>query len=250
MLMFPMFNNPFLPKDFIKSCDLYDDPPTLYSIMESIVNFDNPNPVKIKDLPELSRSTIFDFNYPSSGENFNKAEFENIFLTHYMFRRINYDTVTSFKLHLMVKLNDIMPKYLKMFEGISKIKFDGTKETHERTMIDSKESTSSGVSNGSTTTNDTTSSDNRFSNTPQNRIQDVKSGEYLTEYTLTQNDSEANTNSTNETSTESNDLSNIKEDIIITRGDPIEEYSKFLETSNNIYSLIFKECDSLFYGIM
>lgn len=245
-----MIFQPFIPNNFIKSLDLYDDPPTLYSIMNSIVNFDNPNKVKIKDLAEQCRSTIFDFTYPSDGINFDKEEFERLFLTHYMFRRINYDTVTSFKLHLEVKLNDIMPKYLKMFEGLSNIKFDGTREVHERTMTDSKESTSSGGSTGNTRTNDITTSDNRFSNTPQNNIQDVKDGSYVSEYTYTQNNGNASTESNTESNTESSDKSNLKEDIIITRGDPIEEYNKYLEISSNIFSMIFKECDSLFYGIM
>ena len=29
-----------------------------------------------------------------------------------------------------------------------------------------------------------------------------------------------------------------------------EEYKKYLDLINNIYSMIFKECDSLFYGII
>lgn len=237
-----IMNQPFLPNKFVKALDIYDEPPTLYAIMNSIVNFGNENKEKIKDLPRLAKSTIFDFNYPSSGVNFNKDEFEDIFLTHYMFRRINYDTLTSFKLHLKVKLNDIMPKYLKMFEGLSKISFDGTKEIHERTENNS----STGTSSGTTTSNDSTTSDNRFSNTPQNSIQDVKDGEFVSEYTFIQNGSNGTTTSGNTSSTEGE----IKEDITITRGDPIEEYSKYLAISDNIYSLIFKECDSLFYGIM
>ena len=40
------------------------------------------------------------------------------------------------------------------------------------------------------------------------------------------------------------------ENIEINRGDSIEEYKKFLEIKDNIYSLIFKECDCLFYGLI
>lgn len=235
--------NPLFPnKDFINSLEIYDDPPTLYSILNSIVNFGNENPVKIKDLPENARSTIFDFNYPSSGDNFNKADFENMFLTHYMFRRINYDTVTSFKLHLMVKLNDIMPKYLKMFNALSEIDFKGTKEEHSRMTSDSKSTSSSGT----TTSQDATTSDNRYSNTPQNTLSDVQNGTYLTEYTYTQNNGSGNTSS----SVSSTDTGSTTESIVIYRGDEIEEYSKFLEAQTNIYTMIFKECDSLFYGLL
>lgn len=238
-----MIYNPIFPnRDFYDALDIYDDPPTLYSIMNSIVNYGRDNPVKIKDLPENSRSTIFDFNYPSNGENFNKADFENMFLTHYMFRRINYDTLNSFKLHLMVKLNDIMPKYLKMFKALNEIDFKGTKEIHERVLNDSKTSSSSGTTNS----NDSATSDNRYSNTPQNNLTDVQTGKYLTEYTYTQNTGTGSTTS----NVTANDSGNTTENITITRGDEIEEYSKFLETQTNIYTMIFKECDSLFYGLL
>ena len=45
-----------------------------------------------------------------------KSDFELNFLSHYMFRRINYDTYLSFKIHLKNKLNEIMPAYNKMFD--------------------------------------------------------------------------------------------------------------------------------------
>ena len=238
-----MIYNPIFPnRDFYDALDIYDDPPTLYSIMNSIVNFGRDNPVKIKDLPEYARSTIFDFNYPSVGDNFNKADFEVMFLTHYMKRRINYDTVTDFQLHLKVKLNDIMPKYLKMFDALSEIDFKGTKETHERVLSDSKTSSSSGTTNSS----DSTTGDNRYSNTPQNSLTDVQNGTYLSEYTYTQNTGTGSTTS----NVSASDTGRTEEDITITRGDEIEEYSKFLETQTNIYTMIFKECDSLFYGLL
>lgn len=235
--------NPLFPnKDFINALEIYDDPPTLYSILNSIVNFGRDNPVKIKDLPEYARSTIFDFNYPSVGDNFNKQDFEVMFLTHYMKRRINYDTVTDFQLHLKVKLNDIMPKYLKMFDALSEMNFKGTKEEHSRMTSDSKSTSSSGT----TTSQDATTSDNRYSNTPQNNITDVQNGTYLTEYTYTQNLGSGNTSS----SVSSTDTGSTSESIVIYRGDEIEEYSKFLEAQTNIYTMIFKECDSLFYGLL
>ncbi|MBO7044023.1 hypothetical protein J6W34_05755 [bacterium] len=232
----------FPNRDFYDALDIYDDPPTLYSIMNSIVNFGRENPVKIKDLPEYARSTIFDFYYPSVGDNFNKQEFENIFLTHYMFRRINYDTLNSFKLHLMVKLTDIMPKYLKMFASLNEIDFKGTKETHERVLSDSKTSSSSGTTNST----DSTTGDNRYSNTPQNDLTDIQQGRYLSEYTYTQNTGTGSTTS----NVSASDTGRTEEDITITRGDEIEEYSKFLEIQTNIYTMIFKECDSLFYGLL
>lgn len=235
-----------LMSNFFK--ELYTEnsmPPTLYSFMESIVNFENPNPVKIKDLALASRSKIFDFDYPISVA-FGKEKFEELFLKHYMFRRINYDTLLSFKLHLEVKLNEIMPKYNKMMEGFESLAFDGTIETHERTTEDSR--TSTGSNNITATNQDNTNSKTKFSETPENAMSEVSSGTYVSEFTDVDNNSNGSSNSSS-TST-NNDNSNTVENITIKRGDPIEEYKKYLEVSSSIYEMIFKECDSLFYGIL
>lgn len=224
-----------------------DDPPTLYSIMESMVNYekDDEDQVKIKDLPIYAREKIFNFSYPLSS-TISKRDFEILFLKHYMFRRINYDTFTSFQIHLDTKLNSILPKYNKMLEGFDKIVFDGNVEIHERTTTDSRESSSSGSSESSSeATGDT---DNRYSDTPQNAITDVKSGEYVTDYTYNQTSS--NTSSSSSSSTSNNISGSENEVIRITKGDPIDEYKKYLEVMNSIYEMIFKECDSLFYGII
>lgn len=213
-----------------------DMPPTLYSLMESKVNYNNPTPVKIEALPENFRSYLFDFSYPL--DDIYKENFENMFLTHYMFRRIGFETYLSFKLHLKVKLNEIMPKYNKMLEGFSKLNFNGFVETHERITSD----TSEGVANTNVTANST--NDNRYSDTPQDHLEEVRSGEYVDRYEYLQNN-----NITNNTS-DTKAKTNTNENITITRSDEIDEYKKFIDYVNNIYSDIFKECDSLFYGLV
>jgi hypothetical protein len=232
-------------KEFNDALSMCDLPPTLYSIMESMVNYDNPDPVKIRDLSTQAKSKIFDFYYPVS-ELFPKDRFEDLFLKHYMFRRINYDTVTSFKLHLEVKLNDIMPKYYKMLEGFTGVNFDGDVETHTRTQTDSKTSTSNSTINN--TSSDTTSTENKFSDMPQDLIDDIKDDKYVTEYT--QNKGTSNGNSNSNSTNNTTDNGNLEETITIKRADSIDEYQKYLQVMNNIYSMIFKECDSLFYGLI
>lgn len=240
--------------------DLYTEnslPPTLYSIMEAIVNFDNPNQVKIKDLAKESRNKIFDFEYPIS-EALGKEKFEELFLKHYMFRRINYDTVLAFKLHLEVKLNDIMPKYNKMMEGFNLLAFDGTVETHERVTKDNRttneEKTSTGTNSISATNTDNISNQVKFSETPQNQMSDVSSGSYVSEFTDTSNNSSgtssSSSNSSNTDNREVSDNLETNELITIKHGDSIDEYKKYLEVASSIYEMIFKECDSLFYGIL
>lgn len=220
--LFPTMSDTY---DALTQCDM---PPTLYSLMESKVNYNNPTPVKIEDLPQNFRSYLFDFDYPL--DNNYKENFENMFLTHYMFRRIGFETYLAFKLHLKVKLNDIMPKYNKMLEGFSILNFNGYVETHQRVTQD--------TSNGQTVTNNTL--DSRNSNTPQNQLSEVRSGEYVDNYMYNQND----------TTTNANANTNTNENITIKRSDEIDEYKKFIDYVNNIYSDIFKECDSLFYGLV
>ena len=239
-MMFPWITY----NEFTKELSMFEEPNTIYSFMQSMVNYDrdNDDQVKIKDLSKFARTQIFDFDYPISTD-IGKEKFEEMFLDHYMFRRINFDTFTSFKIHLKVKLNDIMPKYNKMVEGFSKIAFDGTIETHERMQTD----TSSGSSDVSSTSTDNSESDVKYSDTPDGQINDIKSGNYMSEYTYNQANSQGNSNSH---STNSN-IGNTTEQITIKRGDPIEEYQKYLDIQQlNIYSMIFKECDSLFYGLI
>lgn len=225
--------------DFYKALSMNEEPPTLYAFMESIVNFDKEpeDKVKIKDLPTYSRSKIFNFDYPVS-ELFGKENFETLFLKHFMFRRINFDTFTSFQIHLDVKLNEIMPKYNKLIEGFNALNFDGDIETHTRSQVDTNNM------NSNTSNSNNVDSDIRYSNTPQGELESVRNGDYMTEYTYNQNNSEGSTNTTG------NSTNNTSENIEIKRVDHVDEYKKFLEVYNNIYEMIFKECDPLFYGIL
>ena len=204
--------------------NLNDDPPTMYELMNSKINYNNPNPVDVDKLPEAFRPYLFDFEYPL--DNLFKENFEIMFLKHYMFRRIGFETYTSFKLHLEVKLFEIMPKYNKMLEGFYKLDFLGNQETHTKVTEEV----------GTSSANNT--NDNRFSNLPQNEIDDVQNGSYLTDYTYNQGtaNTEANRNES--------------ETININKVDTIDEYKKFIENANNIYEDIFKECDSLFFGLV
>lgn len=209
-----------------------DMPPTLYSLMNSMVNYKALEKTKISDLPSKARETIFDFEYPIGAEY--KKNFEEMFLSHFMFRRIGFETFTAFQINLKVKLNEIMPRYSKMLEGSSLLDFDGDVETHERVENSSNEN-----KNNSTIG---TVTDNRYSDTPENQLTDVQNGTYLTDYTYTQGNTTNNTLGSN--------TYNTKEDIVIKKKDSIDEYEKFLKITNDIYSMIFKDCDILFYQVI
>lgn len=234
MMIFPYLITPFIPTN----CDL---PQTLYSIMNSICNFEAEERTNIYDLASGARSTIFDFDYPLS-TYVSKEEFEILILKHFIMRRIGFDTPTAFKIALEVKLNEIMPRYNKLFDLLDGWNLFNDGETITRTTSDSGTNTLNNTVNAS----NSSTSDRRNSNVPQNEIQDVRNGNYMTDYnydtdtlsgTTTSNSSGTNTNTTNETINRS-------------PADKIKIYNEFIENKNNIYTMIFKDLDSLFYGLV
>jgi len=274
-----------------------EKPPTLYSILESIVNFDKEDKTKIKDLAKVGRSTIFNFNYPLSTKVV-KEDFECMILNHFIMRRIGFETVTAFRIQLNVKLNEIMPMYNKMFDMLDgwDIFNDGEKVTREVTdsrnikttsesttensqnttndNITSTDTTSSNTLNNNATTTGQNTSDNRNSDTPQNRLSEVRSGEYVDDYKYTQDNSSSTdisqatgsstsaTDTTNNTSIETEgqtssnsednteNKGNTKETIIRTPSDKLKLYQDFIENRQNIYTMIFKDLEELFYQLV
>ena len=244
----------FLNKEMYQALSQNDMPPTLYSLMNSYVNFNRTedNKVAIIDLPNAFKNYLFDFNYPL--DNTLKADFEENFLTHYMFRRIGFETYMRFKIHLKDKLNQIMPKFNTMLSEFDNLDFLGTSEVHTRRLDDDRTGsyTNTNSSSNQSSGSSSTTSDNRYSDTPENQLTDVQNGTYLTDYTYnTQTGSSSATASGTATvQNYSSDNIDVSETINIHRGDSTDEYIKFQDKLMNIYSLIYKELDSLFYGII
>lgn len=232
-MMFPMIPN--LMK--LNNCDL---PPTIYALLNSYVNFANDEPVKIADLAKAGRACIFDFDYPLA-EGWDKEDFETMVLNHFLMRRIGYETVTAFKIALNVKLNEVMPNYNMLYNSIKNwnIFSDGESITRQQTSNGSNAINSSSNS----TTSDT--SDRRYSNTPQNQLSDVRDGKYVSEYNYDQNSGSA----TNQTATAGTDSNEINETITRSPSDKIKIYQEFLAARQNLYTMIFKDLDNLFYQI-
>lgn len=239
--MFPMFPLYPLVPNILKLGISQDEPPTIYSLLNSYVNFANDTPAKIKDLANAGRAMFFDFDYPLA-TGMTKSEFECMILNHFMMRRIGYETVTAFKMALNVKLNEIMPMYNKLFESINGWNIFADGEITDRTLTDSRTVNNTGTNNSTSST----TSDRRFSNTPQNALQDVRDGQYVTEYNYDQDTGTA-TNTNNNSSIEGG---NQTEHITRTPTDKIHLYTEFLKNRQNIYTMIFKDLDSLFYQIV
>lgn len=207
----------------------YNLPPTIYSLLNSIVNYNNEDKVAIKNLAEIGRVEIFDFEYPLSSR-VNKRDFECMILNHFLMRRIGYDTLTAFKIALNVKLNEIMPIYNKLFDSL----------TGWDLFTDGERVTESGENTMANTTNSIGSSDRRYSDTPQNRISDIRDGKYITDYNYDTDSSNINSESNGTDS----------RTIVRTPSNKMEIYKQFIENRKSIYTMIFEELDSLFYGLV
>lgn len=234
MFIFPMWITPKIPTD----CDL---PPTLYAMLNSIVNYGKTDKTKIKDLASVGRTKIFDFEYQLS-ENINKAEFEEMILNHFLMRRLGYETYTSWHIAFENKIKEIMPMYNKIFDSFTDWNlFNSGEEITRTTTTVGNDTTSSESSVESSTTADTRSSD-----TPQNQLSDVRDGKYVSDYTYDQGTS--NTSGTSESTTSNNE--NVSERITRTPIDKINIYKQYMEELKSVYSMIYKDLDCLFYQLV
>lgn len=229
-----------------------DLPPTLYSILNSIVNFNSEEKVKISDLYIKGRTVIFDFDYDLS-KNVSRETFEKNILNHYLMRRINFETVTLFKIMLENKLNEILPKYNILFDKTAG--FDIFKSgIHAREYSEIKNETN--TNRNELTSNLTVKSDSTnetgFSDTPQSNIDEIKNNKYLTEFTNNNNISNSvNSGKTtnNGNGTNSSDI-NITETVTSTVDNEVDVLLKFQSEFNTVMTMIYKDLDCLFYGIV
>lgn len=228
-------------------------PPTLYSILESVVNYEKEVPTKINNLAKEGRGKIFDFDYPLT-TNITKEEFECMILNHFLMRRIGFETVLSFKIQLNVKLNEIMPMFNKLFDLIYDENGFGEitkRKGFDNRIVDNTSNTTNEMTNVSNT-NHQNISDRRGSDTPQNELDNIRQGKYVTEYHYdTDNSNSEDTSTSNGTSqnkTNTKDNNNYEENI--SKINMLEVFSKLNEEIKNVYSMIFKELDCLFYQLV
>ena len=233
MIFYPFFY-PFIPATNEK-------PVTVYSILNSYLNYENPNPVKISDLAKNGRGVIFDFDYPLSNA-ISKEDFETQILNHYMMRRIGFETVTAFKIALYSKLYEIMPVYNKLFDSLENWNILNDGEVVERDYNSDSNNTADIDTDGRSNS----FSDRRYSNTPQSKLNEVRDGSYVSDYNY-------DTDGTSTTSTsKSSGTNKIKDTETIKRSpsDKIYIYKEFLNSRNSIMKSIYNELDNLFYGIV
>lgn len=250
-MMFPneypnLFFVPFIPV-------INERPPTLYSLLQSIVNYGKEEQTKIKDLASAGRTTIFDFDYPLS-DKITKEDFEKMILNHFLMRRIGFETLTAFKIQLNVKLNEIMPMYNKLIDLLYSENGFGEitkRQGFDNRIVDNTSNTTNEMTNVSNTTHQNIS-DRRGSDTPQNELDNIRQGKYVTEYHYdtdnSNNEDTSKSNGTSQNITNTKDNNNYEE--TTSKINMFEIYSKLNEEIKNIYTMIFKDLECLFYQLV
>lgn len=247
-----MYNNYFYPFLFPCMPTMINLPPTVYSLLESIVNYGKDEKTKIKDLAKDGRTTFFDFDYPLTN-NITKEQFETMILNKFIMRRIGYDTLTAFKLQLNVKLNSIMPLYNKMFDALENWNIFNDGEVTTETGTDERQTTNTTqntLSNSSTTQSSSTS-DRRNSELPQDQLENLRDGSYVGNYnydtdTSTGTDSSTSNGTATASGTDNNEYT---KEIRRSPADKIAIMKEMQENINSIYEMIFKDLECLFYQL-
>ena len=250
-MIYPFFNyiltGPlFVPTD--------NRPPTIYTILESIVNPDvdlnEPAPeVKIKDLAKAGRSTIFNFDYPLTS-NITKEKFETMILNHFLQRRIGFETVTAFRIQLDVKLNEIMPRYNKLFDALENWDIFNDGEVTARKGEDISQTQNKNELTNTSTNNTENISDRRYSDTPQNQLQNLRDGSYVTKYNYDTDTAKSNDNSNSQGKSNTDSNNKYWEETSRSPADKIKIYQEMQDNINNVYTLIFKDLECLFYQLI
>lgn len=181
--------------------------------------------MKVEDVIKKALPIVFDFSFPIFDENY-RSVLETKILKHFYTREIGLETVGLWKLKLNTKLNEIMPYFNQLYKSQlyafnpfydvdltrkHRIDGSGTKDTdtatntqteHNITVDESGNSTITGSGSSdseSANTRANTKTDafsERYSDTPQGALTDLRADKYLTNATLRDENVNGNTNET------------------------------------------------------
>ena len=177
---------------------------------------------------------VFNFNYPFYSES--KAEkevFEKLFIKHFYFREIGFETPERFKHKLEAKLNLIMPYYSQLYQT--------EWNRVDKDMMNSKDLTETTTHEMTSEGNSQASSDSKMSNLTDGVSQALLHDDYLTGV----NQGESNGTSTS-TMSETTTFTSKGDIGIQTPAYAITEWRKVII---NLNEKILNECEDLFMKI-
>lgn len=184
----------------------------------------------VNEVVEKAAPKIFDFSFPIFDEAYLPGLEQRILKAYYT-REICEETVALWKLRLENRLNLIMPRYNKLYES-ERLKFEPLYDV-DYTRSGTNENEGSNSANSSTT--------DLYSDTPQNGLQDVKEGNYLTTADVVEGESSGS------------NKSNGKYEEKISGKMGTTSYSRLLkeyrETFLNIDQMLINDLKDLFFGL-
>ena len=196
--------------------------------------YESADASKIDEIIAKAAPVVFSFDWPIFDEAYRLGLEEKI-LRHYYTREIGEETVGLWKLRLEDRLNLVMPKYNQLYES-AKLEFNPFYDVdYTRQGTNSGEGTSSGTT--------TSTGNNMHSDTPQNGLESVLSGEYLTYADVSNGESSSSSQNSNS--------GEFQESI---KGKmPGASYSRLLkeyrQTFLNIDRMVIDELNDLFMGV-
>ena len=211
---------------------------------------------------------IFTFDYDFYSDNLHDKEtFEKLFISHFYFREIGFETPERFKMKLQAKLNLIMPYYRQLalteWEKVRSIEQMMTSknltETTEHTQsIQGNSETQSNQSSTSNATQSTTSNnESKASNLADGVSQSSLTDGYLTSTGKTEqtdnSQSEASGNA-NQNITGINEQQLTEKTTFTSKGDigvqtPAYAITEWRKVIINLNQMIINECEDLFMKI-
>lgn len=165
---------------------------------------------KVHDIITAAIPKIFDFDFPIFVEE-HRPVLERKILMHYYTREIGLETVGLWKLKLETRLNEIMPHYNVLY-NLEFTQYNPLWDvdlTEDKTRkVDTDTSDTESRMGSKATTDDTQaarqragqqadSGTNLYSDTPQGAITDLADGKYLTNATMTSDNSTSNESDNN-----------------------------------------------------
>lgn len=166
-------------------------------MLSPLINWDNSKvTLELRELIE-NGVDIWDFEYDSFYQGFEKSAFEKKVIDHYYFRQIGQETPGRWLHYFRTRIQEIMPYYKQLYESVKLMEslddpFANLDVTETFSQITQGESNGETESAGNST--------RKFSNTPQGSLENLDN--YLTEGTIENGTDSSTSSGTSSGSTE------------------------------------------------
>lgn len=211
---------------------------------------------------------LWDFDYPSFYEGDEKTAFEQKVIDHYLFRQIGAETPGRFKHNFKTRIREIMPYYIQLYKSV-KIMENIDDPFGNVDIVETYEEESSGSSSGTTDTsesgtvtnteslNKSGETEQRKSNTPMGKINNLD--DYLSE-ALRENtsntessESETGTSSTVNAASSTSSTGNVRHTLTKKGNQGVNTYAhdmiELRQTFLNVDLMVINELNDLFLRV-